>query len=137
MQFHASLDLGRKAADLDQEREIVHLRMQQKLHELMVRVPAYPHHAEEVLRGLFDPFAGELVNAIGFSCADALAIIRAISNHIQVSLTKRLRNASIAARDIESSVRKMKRGQETPEYSQDILTHLSRLPRRDVSGHPR
>jgi hypothetical protein len=133
MQFHATLDLGREAADQDQEREIVHLRMQQKLHELMVRVPAYPHHAEEVLRGLFDPFAGELVDAIGFSCVDALAIIRAISNHIQVSLTERLRRASIAARDIESAVRKMKRGQETPEYSRDMLADLSRLPKRDVS----
>ncbi|MBC2715465.1 MAG: NERD domain-containing protein [Desulfobacteraceae bacterium] len=77
-----------------------------RMHELVVRNPAYDHHHHEVIRGLFRPFEKDPLFVDGLSVNDALVLSNAITARINRLLNEKFQDAQEGLQLIKSNVRK-------------------------------
>jgi hypothetical protein len=103
------------------------LRFNTLTESLIVRYPAYPHHLERAIRGIFGPLSDQLRSVLGFNIDDALAFAHAIEE----MLSQRLNDRSDQARNAEHRFRKevnryrQKQPAEDSELSTEILEYLA------------
>jgi hypothetical protein len=103
------------------------LRFKTLTGSLIVRYPAYPHHLERTIEGIFGPLSDQLESVLGFNIDDALAFAHAIEE----MLSQRLNDRSDQARNAEHRFRKevnryrQKQPAEDSELSTEILEYLA------------
>jgi len=105
------------------------LRFKTLTRSFIVRYPAYPHHLERAVRGIFSPLSDQLELVLGFNIDDALAF----AHGIEAMLSRRLNDRRDQARSAERRFRKEAKGyrqklhKEDSELPTEILEHLARM----------
>ena len=94
------------------------LRRRTLLREMMVGPPAYHHHWQSVLEGLFSPphIGGYLAEVCGFDLRSAFSCYRAVAALMHEALTERSRNALAFEEQIKKT---LKRYMETGRFEGD------------------
>lgn len=109
------------------------LRLMTIVTELFVRNPGYQHHAEEMLRGLFDPFSDWLMANLGFDVRDVLSIEHALSG-VRRQKIRALREKAHSAktRILEAVAEHQGEGGSSEDDWGPFVAQLAALPEREL-----
>lgn len=112
---------------------IDHMRFVTILNELMVRFPGYDHHLEDVLRGIFSPFADWMTAEMGFSIYDAIDCARAIGRMVPARLAERNHNAQQELKALRREVRAFRRGRlKNGRFPEEMVNDLAAMPEKKM-----
>ena len=79
--------------------------------ELLIRNPGYPHHLDESLFSLFQPFDAWLLNSVGFTVTDLLSIEKSVRKLTNTRFNERRNTAKALEKEFNSEFEEFKRSQ--------------------------
>jgi len=112
----------------------------QRLYEMFVRVPGYPHHQRHLLHGLFTPFDDSIRHLLGFTVTDALQVFARIHSRMGAVIRARSDLMSKQASSIRHKIRDLRRGKpsdEAVEIPEEWVRYLSKLSDKELTEHSR
>ncbi len=100
------------------------------MESLFVRYPSYHHHLIEDLRGIFSPLSSEMESSLGFTIDDAILILDAVGELINLKLAEKRNDSIQIARDLRKAVKnfrhKKKIKQVLATYPRDMIEDLAK-----------
>jgi len=81
------------------------------VNELMVGNSGYPHHLTDLLRALFEKFDGWLLNAVGFTVGDIIAIDAALPLFLGKKVSSHAATVGALGREMFNEFREFRRTQ--------------------------
>jgi hypothetical protein len=100
------------------------------LDELLVRGPAYPHHAVDAYRKLFQPFEAELRSFLGFSAEDAISVFLCLEDIFEDKRQEKIAESEELYSELLALLKAYRsRPKQTDISSAPIIADLAKLSR--------
>lgn len=105
--------------------------------ELVVRSPGYSHHQEERLQTLFEPIKGELLELLGFTVEDLLALEKARDKVTKRKLAARMEATKKGEQELLEELRTARAGSSEPGANEAYIQSIKALPSKQAKRHIR
>lgn len=109
------------------------MRFLMRINELSVRFPIYEHHLKEQLVSLLAPVDEWMLQELGFSIGDAIALTDGIAALTRRKLVKRVSEGREERKLLRREVRDLRRGRLIePRHSIEVLSEFARMSEKDM-----
>jgi hypothetical protein len=105
--------------------------------ELVVRSPGYTHHQTERLRVLFEPVGEELLEHLGFTLADILAVESTIEDVTRQRLIASMEDRREAEQELLGELRSAYAGKSVHGANEEYIRQLKTLRSKQAKRHIR
>lgn len=105
--------------------------------ELVVRSPGYTHHQTERLRALFEPVGEELLEHLGFTMADILAVESAIEEVTRRRLIASMEETREVEQELLGELRSAYAGKSVHGANEEYIRQLKTLRSKQAKRHIR